>query len=249
MLVACGVDDRPPLDECAHGRYWADCGGASNAEPVVGCDPTTGECRWFAGGVTAFGHAVSDCPIEDVCCHRFDGGSWAFSDWTPDEEVRERAGRNMSFFRVAGPITQTTPSGIPVDLAYDGVGVERSRFECEGEVSPTFVSLCAFPDSPGLVNQVDRYGDAVLVTLGDPLFPTFGLIEIEIWPDADGALRARMLQQVGGPMDVPTSALCDLGYGVVMDELRGVLHLSSDDFSDPSNLHGLLEGPGFTLEF
>lgn len=238
-----------PLDECAYGRYWADCGGESNVDPVVACDPATGECRWFAGGVTAYGHVVSDCSLTDVCCHRFEGGSWAFSGWTPDEPVRERAARNMSFFRVGGPLSQNTPGGVPVDLTYDGTGVERSRFECEGEVAPSFVSLCGSADSAGYPHLVERFGDAVLVTFGDPLFPSFGLLEIEIWPDSDGGLRARMYQQIGGPMDVPTSALCSLGYGEVRNELTGVLLLSSDDFSDPAAIHGLLEGPGFTLEF
>src|SRR5262245_49981161 len=77
-LVACGGGERPGLEECFVGEFFADCGG-TESEPVLACDHDGYDCRWFAGGRIAEGYVASDCPSDGVCCH----DSWPFADWWP----------------------------------------------------------------------------------------------------------------------------------------------------------------------
>ncbi len=137
LLASCAPDDRILLEDCDVGLYWADCGG--NGEPLLACERDTGDCRWFSGGVTARGHAVSDCPTTDPCCHDF----WPFTDFGPGGDLLNRV-RDQMAIHVLGPVTR------------------------ESSVEVVFDLTCGDPPSPGCPRNafVARSGSSVVATFG-----------------------------------------------------------------------------------
>ena len=121
LAVSGCADDRVPLEDCDYGLYWAECGG--NGEPVLGCDRDTGNCRWFAGGLTARGHAVSTCPPTNPCCH----SGWPFTDFSPDGTVREVAVEQMSL--VGRHVAQRRSPNNDVSVVFDFTEEPRGTSE------------------------------------------------------------------------------------------------------------------------
>lgn len=234
LQTSCGSDARTPLEECSHGLYWADCGGGG--VPVLGCDESTGACRWFRGGVSARGYAVSDCPAEEVCCH----SGWPFSDFTPDGDLRRRVADQLGYI-VEEPAMREGAS-IPVlfDLTEPTVS---GRIQCSG--APP-VQGCA-AQSLGTPAMLRREGASVVVTLGRESRLELEIITGTVW-------TARLYQVVErNPHDAEPRLLCrDLSVGGELP-ISGTLHLSSDAVEDLGRLHGRLDGQygeaSFSVEF
>lgn len=232
------VDTRSPLTECAHGLYWADCGGTD--APVLGCDRETGDCRWFGGGETARGYAVSDCPTTDPCCH----DRWPFTDFVPSGEVYGRT-RDLLSLLGQGVVTRQGVSNVSIvpDLAEP---IPLPRIRCAA-------GFARFPgcDSSGAGGYVERIGRSVVVTFG---FGTFR-VELEIIPtESLEGWSVNAYSFYSTLADGPPVLWCQNYSAGTELAVEGILHLNSTDTSDPTNLHGRLEGVSsdgvqFTMEF
>lgn len=235
-LGACTPDERPLLSECEHGRYWAECGG--NGDPVVGCDRATGECRWFAGGETAYGHAVSSCPPDDVCCL----GGWPFDDWAPTGALLEHARDDLGTLKL-GMASRSHPSDAPV--LYDDLG-GREHFTSCGVIDPG--CLDAY-----LYWRVRAVGESIVLSAVDA--PWVAPLEIELLPDDGTGRHARIYVHSRGCTDCPDSPPnCGVNRGEEFEITSGALHLSTDRFDDLDAIHGRFEGIGptglpFLIEF
>ncbi len=237
LCVSCGPDG-VPISECAFGLYWADCGG--NGEPVLGCDRSTGECRWFATGVAAEDHAVSDCPASDVCCH----DDWPFEDFSPSGEVLERARGSMSMARTA-VLSREGVSEVRVvaDLAS---GTRSLTMQCLGEGEPS-----TFPCSEvGSGGSVTRVGDSMIVVFerGSYRFELEVVIgtEVEDW--------SVNLYHSAVWMRDPTPVVSCNNYRVGTEwAVSGVLHVNTTEASDLDSFHGRFDGEvdgnQFVMEF
>lgn len=232
------VDDRMPLEDCERGRYWADCGG--DAEPVIGCDQETGECRWFRGGETAFGHVAAECSPGSTCC---DAG-WPFASWSPSGDVLERAANDLGFLH-ANDISSSYPTLISVALDHAGA-TEAAAFECEsGWVAANF--MCG-----GLTYEraARLDGDALLITIRTATNERF---EIDVSPATADGRHARVWRLVPGPSDSRVDLRCGPGWGGAFAVESGMLHLSPTAFEAASEVHGRLEavtdGNAFSVTF
>ncbi len=218
-MGGCVDDTRAPLTDCDFGLYWADCGG--DGEPVVGCDRETGDCRWFAGGVTALGHATSDCPPSDPCCH--DG--WPFSDYSPSGRALDRSVDQMSLLMLE-PIDA---GGASVTVLADLSGSTEPGLECELEQCPAAVT-------------VQRVGHSIVAFQGgDSPFRR----QIELVVGAGGLGWAVHLYELReGTRDLPTRPECGGGYTYARERAvtDATLHVASSGSLDPGSLHGVLEG-------
>ena len=215
FVAGCAPDERMPLSDCDYGLYWAECGG--DGEPVLGCDRGNGDCRWFAGGVTARGYAVADKPVIGGCQE-----GWPFSDFGPDGRLRERVVRQMSILSRAR-IEREGVNDLPVVFDLASPFIERcSRDGCTGA---TYIA-------------VERIGDAIIVTYGDRT-----IIQLEILP---GETRDAWTMRLNRSncrcsMDSPLSLACQIDFfGQTLTS--GTLHLNTDDLSDLDALHGRVEG-------
>jgi hypothetical protein len=237
LIAGCGSnlaghpDGGPALDECLHGRYWANCGG--NGPPRVGCDLATGECRWFEGGVVARGHVASDCPAEDLCCASspYGTGIWPFADWLP--EAAALAGSTDVDLLMGGLVTSAEPVGMPTALDFGDI--PPAGVICEGS-SPA----CAMR-----IVERTRSGSALVLHFRqDDLGILRRSYVLEVWPAPSG-LEARWFQIDAPQTDSPVGPYCgrsDQRFTMV----SGEVHLSPDAFDRPEDAHGTirLEEPG-----
>ncbi len=232
-LAGCAPDERMPLADCEHGLYWADCGG--NEGPVLGCDRETGECRWFSGGVTARGHATSACAATDPCCQ----SNWPFTDFSPDGRTREETVEDLSL--IGRGVVDRSSDG-QVTVQFDLTEETPRRFEfCTGGSRCERGSASSAPFLMGAA-LVKVYGG------------TGQRWELEIIPGSrptDWTVHLyRFIDNTREGLTPPLA--CSDWYSVSSSyPLVGVLHLSSEDLSDPEAVHGRLEaesGP-FTFEF
>lgn len=249
-LAGCAPpDERPLLETCRYARYWADCGGNEpDADPLLGCDRTSGECRWFLGGVTARGHEVSDCPPENMCCH----GQSPFADWSPppigpsvDPEVGDITRTDVGLLTTEGFIGPAREGDLPVLTDHVGA-VDRVQIVCTGAVS-------WIPCGPAVqYSTVSTSGDAIMVSIPGGR----SALQIEIYPTEGADLRARVYYVYWrSAIDPdPEGWLCGIGWGgniVPIDS--GVLHVNAEGLTDPTRLHGLLEATmgaaSFSIEF
>lgn len=240
FVASCAPDERVPLSECSFGLYWAECGG--NGEAVLGCDRETGDCRWFDGGETARGYAVSDCTPSGSCCD----GSWPFSDYEPGERsIRRNLDAQMSLLRW-GVVSRETENEVTVvaDLAGEtSVGVIR----CGPDMFPG----C---DTGG--GWVTRVGDAVVLNAGARWSESGGWHQLEIVPSEAPDVWTVRLYRFGAMFDEGQNIPLACGYFTtgLLVPLSGVLHVNTLDTSDVAAFHGRLEattdtGVEFTIEF
>jgi len=234
LLTGCVADERVPLDQCTHGLYWADCGG--DGEPLLGCDESTGACRWFSGGVAPRGHAVSDCPATDVCCHEL----WPFDDFRPDGELLRRVADQMGY--ITTPVSREDDD--TVGVAFDLVDETTSGriYNCSGSIPGCSLGNLGTPAT------VRREGSSVVVSMGGA-----SRIEIEILPGTPWRARVYTVREPN-PREFPPRLRCyDWSFGGSISPITGTLHLSSDDTTDVNALHGRLDAEGdtgsFSIEF
>lgn len=221
-LSSCAPDERMPLADCDHGLYWADCGG--DGEPVLGCDRESGACRWFTGGISARGHAISDCPATNPCCHE----NWPFDDFSPNGQPREVAIQHLSLLG-RGIVERPTDGNISVgfDLAEDPGG----RLE-----------YCPL----GAPESCVSWGGGTPVVVGSSLVIVYSSLsagehwEVELLPGAssdDWPARVFRFEDTGH--EAPSPLACS-GYAATAYDLEGELRLTTNDLSDPEAIHGRL---------
>lgn len=228
-ITSCAPDERMPLSDCDYGLYWAECGG--NDEPVLGCDRGSGDCRWFAGGVTARGYAVADKPVLGGCSE-----GWPFSDFEPDGRLRERVVRQMSILSYA----RAERAGL-------------DDFRVSFDHAPPFMERCSHPGCTGHAYLgVERIGEAIVVTDGVDR----DIVQLEILPGATrDTWSARVYRtECRCAMDVAVYLACGVDFFSRGNPTSGTLHLNTDDLSDLDALHGRVEGmtdrgEAFTFEF
>lgn len=232
-VTGCAPDERMPLADCAHGLYWADCGG--NGEPVLGCDRETGACRWFSGGITARGHATSTCPSSDLCCH----SNWPFTDFSPDGRTREVAVEQLSVLR-RGVVSRHEND---VVVQFDHTGPPGAVLTVCGP-GPT---VC----TTGGGSYSLAVGDSLVVVSSGPT----ERFELEIVPGATPDEWSIHVYQFFLPMreGLPTPLRCSDSFalGIPHRQLEGTLRLSTDDLSEPASVHGRLEARNdqYTFDF
>lgn len=232
LAVSGCADDRVPLEDCDYGLYWAECGG--NGEPVLGCDRDTGNCRWFAGGLTARGHAVSTCPSTNPCCH----SNWPFTDFSPDGTVREVAVEQMSLLRLG--VVQRRQAYNDVSVLFDLTAI-----------SPGGVLQFCQDDSGCRTGGGFRHlvGDSIVVSYGSG---ADGRWQFEITPGetADGwSVHLHWFRDVTREGLTPP-LVCSDWYSVSTSyALEGILHLNTSDLSDPEAVHGHLIATGDPFDF
>jgi hypothetical protein len=238
----------PALEDCALGVYHADCGG--DGEPAFACDEVTGACRWFTGGCVASGHRVSDCPIEDRCCHTSADGPWAFEDgWMPaafSGAYFPRTRLQIDIATVgATPIDATSPDTLTVAIDAAVTATVPPTATCEGELGVLGGALCRRP---------------LLVVPSRTPHHTFAL---EVWPSGGGSqLTAEVLDAGEGllrgrvfagylvdyePPEVPASCA---SFSAVGGVIGGTLRIERLDPAAHGELvvHAL-EGGTITVRF
>jgi hypothetical protein len=237
LAVSCGTDG-VPMSECEFGLYWADCGG--NGEPLLGCDRSTGDCRWFANGLAAQNHAVSDCPADDVCCH----DAWPFEDFSPSADILEHARASLSLART-GVLTRRGVSDVSV--VADLVGGSRSlTIRCLGGGEPT-----SFPCSDvGSGGSVARLGESVVILFERGSYR----FELEVVTGESPEQWSVNLYHSQVWMRDPTPVASCNNYRVGTEwVVSGVLHLNTLDHSDLDSFHGRfdgeIDGNQFVMEF
>jgi hypothetical protein len=231
LFVSGCADDRVPLEDCDYGLYWAECGG--NGEAVLGCDRGTGDCRWFAGGLTARGHAVSTCPPTNPCCH----SNWPFTDFSPDGTVREVAVEQMSLLG-RGVVQRREPYN-DLSVTFDLTGIPPGGIieHCDG------VGCSRAAGGPRLA-----VGDSVVVYYGSDL--DRWLLEIIPGETAeDWSAHVYRFQAVTREGLTPPLACSDWYSASSSFALVGVLHLNTSDLSDPEAVHGHLIATGDPFDF
>jgi hypothetical protein len=224
LMPACAPDERMPLSDCDYGLYWAECGG--DGEPVLGCDRGNGDCRWFAGGVTARGYAVADKPVLGGCLE-----GWPFSDFGPSGRLREHVVATQMSLLSRSVVLREGANDVPVMFDHGPPFFERcSRSGCTGR-----------PYLP-----VERFGSSIAVRQPSDLLVRWQLEIIE--GQTRDAWSARLYRtEMRSPRDLPLQLVCNESYGY--DYLMsGVLHLNTDDLSDLDALHGRLVGIGLRGE-
>ncbi len=239
-LAGCAPDERMPLSECEFGLYWADCGG--NGEAVLGCDRETGDCRWFEGGETARGYAVSDCTPSGSCCD----GSWPFSDYEPGERsIRRNLDAQMSLLRWEVVSREATNDVTVAPDLEGGTSVGVIRCGADG-----------FPGCDTGGGWVERVGVAVVLTAGGPWGPSGGWHRMEMVPSESADGWTVRLYGFGAMFDEGQNIPLACGYFTtgLLVPLSGVLHVNTLDTSDLEAFHGRLEattdtGAEFTMEF
>lgn len=226
-FVACAPDERMPLSECDHGLYWGDCGGTG--DPVLGCDRETGDCRWFAGGLTPRGHAASDCPSENPCCH----DNWPFTDFTPNDSVRTHVVEQLSL------LPQRVVQGDALNLEpilRNAVSVHFDLTDTTNPGTVRFSDCCSFSST---VDPV-RVGSSVVVTYEAGPRDRY---ELEILVgDSPPEWSARLYYFRAENREFPPAPLAcgnywSTGLAYVVE---GELHLNTDDLSDLDAFHGRL---------
>jgi hypothetical protein len=69
----------PDIESCFVGDFFADCGGDGDA--TLACHDS--DCLWFSTGCVASGYEASDCDPNDICCHadpNVEGWTWPYSN-------------------------------------------------------------------------------------------------------------------------------------------------------------------------
>lgn len=238
-VLGCAPDERVPLSECEFGLYWAECGG--NGGPVLGCERATGDCRWFGGGETARGYAVSDCPLSEPCCH--DG--WAFTDYAPGDRVIRRNAAAQLYLLRQGVVSREAGNEVTVTADLEGE-TQVGWIRCE-----TPVSGC---NTSG--GSVTRVGDAIVLTAGSQWGSSGGWYRMEIVPSESPEPWTVRLYQFATVLDEGQEIPLVCAYFTMVDEvpLTGVLHVNTLDTSDVETFHGRLEattdlGVQFSIEF
>ena len=227
LALAVGCSSGPPLDQCSHGRFHADCGGVG--ESVVGCDTATGECRWFAGGVVAAGHVTSTCPAEELCCVP---PGWPFGDWRPVGALAAQAQNDIGLLRNE-VVSPDLPTGVPVVFDYTGSPPPPSRFRCGGSAP-----VCSLSEL-----RVFRSGDSLVVHAWSSDARHFLILEVAL--TSSGARTARVFHGQRGPLDMPPSAYCG-GSGSDALEAVGEMRLAPGSLeAAPTAAHGLFEADLF----
>jgi hypothetical protein len=192
LIAGCGEVSvcqgaRPDLSECKVGYFFADCGGG--AEPALACRegpaPLGPDCLWFSGGCVAQGFVASNCDSESVCCH--DG--WPFADDEFDKRLRlDLHGLGTQ------PWDESTAAvmAVSVDAA---LTAEEIELACEGS-PPACGEPCGRPELSAEFTQLQ---DTLFVRLSYRDIPcgkdgqsAAWFPVIEIIPDVDGAMRARL---------------------------------------------------------
>ena len=229
VVGSCASETRRPLSECDHGLYWAECGG--NGPSALGCDRSSGDCRWFSGGETAAGYVVSDCPLTDICCHEF----WPFTDFDPSGPTLDHALDQMGVVLGVGVIGRRGERDLPVefDLTEE---TQRGVVRCSGGED------CR---SAGYPVTTELYPATAVVRFGEGGVNPFW--ELEIVPaEMPSAWSARLYSITPGSRGSGPAASC-VGYSWGREPLvAGTLHLSSDQITDLDALHGRVEGVGET---
>ena len=226
LVVGCAPDERMPLSECAHGLYWADCGGVG--ESVIGCDRETGDCRWFRGGATARGHAASDCPPEDPCCH----DNWPFDDFTPNDAIRTHVVEQLSLLRHG--VIQGDDLNLEPILRND----VTVHFDLTEPTAPGTVrgGCCGFSSTV----QPIRVGSSIVVRYH---YNPRRWYELEILTGetpADWSARLYVFHAENREFPPAPLACSDYWATGMSYVLVGDLHLNTDDLSDLDALHGRL---------
>lgn len=222
-LHGCAPDERAPLSECEHGLYWAECGG--EAEPVLGCDRESGDCRWFSGGETAHGYAVSDCPVSEPCCHR----GWPFTDFEPSGATLLQVVDVMSLLEHRF-VARVGEHDLPVEFGFTE------------ETIPGLVRCAPAPGcmGGGFVARA-RVGASIVLTM--ERFRSRWHLEI-VTAATREQWSARLYRIDHGSRVGALYPVCN-DYSIGREwALTGVLRLNTDDLSDLEALHGRLEGVG-----
>lgn len=228
------VDSRTPIEECPHGLYWSECGGSGDA--VLACDRETCDCRWFEGGVTARGYAVSDCPTADPCCH--DG--WPFTDFAPEGSVLAACREQLPLLE-ASVVSRRDTNEVAVSP------------DLEGETYPgTIRCVSGIFNGCGVAGgSLSWEGDALVQEAGSSLHR----FRLEILPGPSSLLdwRVRLYRITSLHFDGPVFLSC---YNYAASEeipLVGVLRVNTDRLDDLTAFHGRLEatttnGVQFTVD-
>lgn len=223
----CAPDDRMPLEDCDVGLYWADCGG--NDEPLLACERASGDCRWFSGGATARGHAVSNCPTTDPCCH--DG--WPFTDYGPSGAVLDRV-RDQMAVHLHGPETRSSAVEVSFDLTET---TTLGRITCAD----------VFPGCLGEGARLERSGSSVVVTFSRGQFRW----ELEVVTGATWGMH--LYRIVEGTRDAPPVLGCYHYSHAFRPTVEGTLHVSTEATDDLDAFHGrfegMVDGIDVTMEF
>lgn len=225
--VASLDDTRSPISDCSYGLFWADCGGTG--EPALGCDRTTGDCRWFEGGETARGYAISACPSSAVCCH----DDWPFTDFAPSEQTLRNASGQLNLLS-RGVISRAPTNAVPILADFDGE-TSLGRIRCEG---------FGFEPCDTAGGSVERVGDAVVVRAGSPWGPSglWHLLEIVIVDAPEDSLvrlyRFRARFEEPGDLQLECDGLTHPEEIVGLTALR----VNTLDTSDLDAFHGRVEG-------
>ena len=225
-LGGCAPDGRMPLSDCDHGLYWADCGGSG--DPVLGCDRETGDCRWFSGGVTARGHAASDCRSDDPCCH----GNWPFSDFTPSNSTRTYVVEQLSLLHprvIQGDDLNLEP------ILRNAVSVDLGLTEMTTRGTVRFSDCCSFSSTV----QPVRVGNSVVVTYraGRDRYELEILVGDTL---AEWSARLYLVREENREIPPAPLACGDYWATGVTYVVEGELHLNTDDLSDLDAFHGRL---------
>jgi hypothetical protein len=238
LVSACGSDSAVPIDGCEYGLYWAECGG--NGEPVLGCDRETGSCRWFAGGIVAQNHAVSNCPVSDVCCH----DNWPFEDFRPSGPLLDSARDSMSMVR-GGVLDRQGVSDVTTVADLEG-GSRTLTIRCLGGGEPSM-----FPcDETGSGGHLVRVGNSVVAVFERGSYR----FELEIVQTAELDDWDVNLFRSAVWMRDPTPVVSCNNYRVGTQwAVSGVLHVNTTDTSNLDLFHGRFDGEvdgnQFVMEF
>lgn len=209
---------------------------------MLGCDRETGDCRWFAGGETAHGYAVSDCPESGGCC---DDG-WPFPDYRPGERsIRRNLDAQLSVLHWG--VVSREPEN-EVSIATD--------LESETSVGVIRCGADVFPGCDTGGGWVERVGASIVLTAGGPWGSSGGWHRMEIVPAESLDGWTVRLYRFAAMLDEGQEIPLACGYFTTGERvpLSGVLHVNTLDTSEVQAFHGRLEattelGAEFSIEF
>lgn len=214
-MAACG-GFAPALEDCETGVYHADCGGEGGQ--TFACSEITGACRWFATECVAAGHVISDCPVDDRCCHTSAAGPWAFADgWLPARFSGSFAARTRVLVDLVvvgdAPVSATAPSSLEVTIDPEISAPDHTTISCEGDTEPVPPSICASAPYYSIVEPWVRQSDGFAFEVSPNLFGESLLIEVRRGPGDE--LVGRVFGGYETDAEPPTiSPACDHGMTV-----------------------------------